>query len=90
MKIHLRRMPRQFGDGAGHFHPGRAAANDHERQKFCALLDIFLAVSFGALECQQYLPANVERVVDRFDARRVFRPALVTKVTVRRAGRQYQ
>ncbi len=59
----------ELGDRAGHFDPGRTAADDDEGQQRLAALGVGLGL--GALERQQHLAADRERVLDRLEARRV-------------------
>jgi hypothetical protein len=68
-KIRRQRALRQFSDGAGHLHAGRAAADHHEVQKSTPFICIRLG--FGTLEGEQDAAAQVGGIIDRLQAWRV-------------------
>src|SRR5262249_27549631 len=70
---------RQFRDGAGHLHAGRAAADHDEVQQTAALLDIRFA--FGAFKREQDPAAQIRGVIDGLQAWRVRRP-IVAEISV--------
>src|SRR5205085_11540978 len=78
---------RVLGDlahGAGHLDTGRAAADDDEAQpRMTFRLD---GRTLGALECADDARADVERVGERLQSRRVTLPLVVAEVAVRRPG----
>ena len=82
------RLPRDLGERARHFDAGRPAADDDERQQRRPLRRIALAL--GALERQQHAPPDLERILQRLQARRDRPPLVVAEVRVRRPGRDDQ
>ena len=62
----LQRVLCDFGERAREFHPGRAAADDGEVQPRLALGGI--GRGFGALEREQQLAPQVQRIVERLQA----------------------
>ena len=70
---------RQFRDGTGHLHAGRAAADHDEVQQTPALVGIRFA--FGTFEREQDPAAQIRGVIDGFQARRVRRP-IVPEISV--------
>ena len=82
------REPGQLGDGAGDLDAGGPAADDdggHQR-----LLLLGIGRGLGKLEGHQQARADRPGVVDRFQPRRVLRPAVVAEVGVDRAGGENQ
>ena len=78
------RLARELGDRAGELDAGRPAADDHEGQQRCALGRVGRAL--GLLERQQDAAADVDRVLDRLQARRERLPLVVAEIGVARAG----
>ena len=62
------RLPRHLGERARHLDAGRAAADHDERQERGAGAPVGLAL--GALERQQHPPPDLERILERLQARR--------------------
>jgi hypothetical protein len=78
------RVPRDLGERSRELDAGRSAADNHERQQTALLVGGRLA--FGCLERQQDTPPDVERIVERLQARRARRPLGVSEVRVCGAG----
>ena len=78
------RVLRDLAHRAGHLHPGRAAADHGEGHPGVALGRVGGAL--GPLEGADDAGADVERVGQRLQARRVRRPFVVAEVAVRGAG----
>src|SRR5262249_56127252 len=72
----------QLGDRAGQFHAGRTAANNDEGEPSPPLR--FVLTALRRLEGKQKTAANVERVLDSFEARRCRCPILVPEIPVPR------
>ena len=87
-KSSTQRLPRDFGERAGQFDAGRPAADDDERQQ--ALLRVGIGLALGGLEGQQHPPPDLQRIVERLEARRPRRPFGMAEIGVRRAGRDDQ
>ena len=64
-----KRVARDFGQRAGEFDAGRPAADDDEAQPGGAARRIGLG--FGVLEREQQAAAQMQRIVERLQARRV-------------------
>ena len=62
------RLPRNLGERAGHLDAGRAAADHDERQQRAPARRIGFAL--GALERQQHAPPDLQRILERLQARR--------------------
>ena len=77
----------QLRNGSCHLDAGRPAAYHHEIEKSLPLVRIRLAL--GALEGKQDAPADVGRVIDGLEARRVGCP-VVAEIGVLCAGRHDQ
>jgi hypothetical protein len=73
----------QLGDRAGQFHAGRTAADDDEGEPGPPLR--FVLTGLRRLEGKQKTAANVERVLDSFEARRCRCPIVVAEIAVPRA-----
>ncbi len=87
-KVPRQRLPRDLRQRAGHLDPGRAAADDDERQQLLAPLRIRLA--FGMLEREEHTAADGQGVFERLEPRRQRLPFVVAEVGVRRAARHDQ
>ncbi len=81
-------MPCDLGQGAGQFHPGGAAADHGETEP--GGLACGIGFRLGALEGEQQLAAQCDGIVQRFQARRIGGPFVVTEVGVGGAGAQHQ
>ena len=84
----LQRAPRDFGNGAGHFHAGGAAADNDEGQE--PRLLGFVLDHFGALEGEEKAPPDLGRVRDVLESRRERRPIVVAEIGMRRAGGEHE
>ena len=82
------RLVRQFGDGPGHFHTGRPAADDHEVQ--VAALFVRMAGDLGALEGDQDALAHLGGVDDALQPRGEGRPGVLAEIAVLGTGGQDQ
>jgi hypothetical protein len=78
------RVPRDFGKHAGKLHAGRACADHDERQPGRTPHRVELAL--GMLVRQQHAAADLHRIVERLQTRRMLRPGIVAEVAVRDAG----
>src|SRR5204863_3518942 len=74
-------VSRDLGEGAGKLDAGRAAAHDDEREPGEASCRIVLALR--ALEGGKHAAADLERILERLQARRERHPLVVAKVAVR-------
>ncbi len=83
-EILLERLPRDLGQRASQFDPRGAAADDHERELRRALAEY--GVTFRRLERAQHAPADLQRVLERLEPRRVLAPLVVAEIGMRRAG----
>ena len=83
-ELAAQRVAGDLGEGAGELHAGGAAADHHEREPGAALHRIGLAL--GALECGEHAPADLERVFQGLQSRRVRRPLVVPEIAVGGAG----
>ena len=81
-------MAGDLGERAGEFDAGRPGADDREGQPGRARLGIVLG--FGAFECGEDAAADVERIVERLQSRRVRGPVVVAEIRVGGAGREQQ
>ena len=77
-----------IADGAGQFHAGGPAADDHEVER--RMPAVLLHVALGQLEREQYAAADFGGVLQGFEARRQIRPLLVAEVGMGGAGGQHQ
>ena len=87
-EIARERLPRNLGERAGHLDAGRAAA-DHDKGEQ-PLAPARIGLPLGTLERQQHAPPDVERVLERLEARRGRAPLVVPEVGVRGAARHDQ
>ncbi len=85
-KFAAQRVPGDLGERAGKLDAGGAAAHHDEGQPGGPFHRV--AFALGALEGGEHAPADLERVFQRLQARRVSRPFVMTEVAVRRTGRQ--
>ena len=83
-EIGCERALRELGNGTGHLHPGRSAADHDEVEKATPLVRI--PHRFGTFEGQQNPAAQVGRVVDRLQAGGKGRP-VVAEIGMLGAGR---
>ena len=74
-------MPRDLGERAGELHAGRSAADDHKCQQ--PALQARVGLALCRFEREQHLPANLQRIVQRFQSRRALRPFGMTEIRVR-------
>src|SRR6185503_17094383 len=81
-------MARDFGERAGKFNPGGAAADDDESETGGAPRGVGLA--FRALEREQNAAADLVGVLQRLQARRVLRPGVVAEIAVGGTGGEDQ
>ncbi len=79
------RLPRHFGDGAGHLHAGRPAADDDECQEAPALA--LVTRQLGLLERRQDAAADARGILDALEPGRECGPVVMTEIRMRRAGR---
>src|SRR5262249_26235151 len=77
----LRQRPRQF-------HARRTAPDNHEVQWNLALA--FRRLPLSQFKGEQHTPSNLESILDRLQARSQRFPFVVTKIGVRRSGRDHQ
>ena len=87
-EIARERLARDLGERAGHLDAGRAAADHDKRQE--RLAPARIGFTLGTFERQQHAPPDVERVLERLEARRGRAPLVVPEVGVRRAARDDQ
>ena len=76
---------RDLAERAGELDPGRAAADDDERHPLGPADRI--GFTLGRLEGDEDPPSDLRRVVDRFQARRIAGPLVVSEIRVTDAGR---
>jgi hypothetical protein len=79
---------RELGDRAGQLDAGGAAADDREREELAPRADIRLA--FGAFECEEHAPPDLEGVLEVLQAGSVDLPVVVTEVRGLRADGEDQ
>jgi len=79
-------VPGEFGDGTGQFHAGRPTTHDDEAHEGGPLGGIDRIL--GPLEGDQQAMADVGRVLEPLQARRVGRPVVAAEVAVLRARRE--
>jgi hypothetical protein len=82
-EVAAQRAVRELGDLPGHLHAGGAGAHDDERQPPAPRLRVELALCH--LERAENAPAQLERVVDRLQPRRVAFELVVAEVGLARA-----
>src|SRR5262249_52603968 len=80
-KLTRETVPGQLGDRAGQFYAGRTAADDDEGEPGPPLR--FVLTALRRLEGKQKTAANIERVLDRLEARRCRCPIVVAEITAR-------
>src|SRR3954465_1373417 len=78
------RLAGDLGKRAGEVDTRGTPSDNDEREQAALCRGIGLA--FGSLECQQHLPSNLERIVERLEPWRPARPIGVPEVGVRGAG----
>jgi hypothetical protein len=83
-KILCQGQPREVGNGSRQFYARRAAANDDEGQRFVSAGQE--RVAFRLLERQQQPAANLHRIFDRLQPRRVPFPLVMPEVGMPCAG----
>jgi hypothetical protein len=74
----------KLGDCAGHFDAGRARSDDDEIEQAAMLFRVHFRLRL--LEGEQNTPAQIGRIVDALQARRVFLPFVVAEIGVCCAG----
>lgn len=84
----LERVAGDLGQRAGQLDAGRAAADHGKTQPGCACGQVGLG--FGALEGEQQLAPQHQRVVQRLQAGRMLGPVIVAEVGMGGAGGQQQ
>ena len=82
------RLARQFDDGAGHFDPGRPAADDDDGEEPFALARI--GFHLRAFEGEQQTAADLRGVIDRLQAGRISGPAIIAEIAMGRSGREHE
>ena len=71
-------MPRDLGQRAGELHAGRPGADDDEGQP--RLLRLGVGLALRVLEGHEHAAADLQRVLDRLQPRRVFLPLRVAEI----------
>ena len=84
-EVALQGVFRDLAESAGQLDPGRATADDDERHPLGPADRI--GFTLGRLEGDEDPPSDLGRVLDRFQARRIAGPLVVSEIRVTDAGR---
>ena len=82
------RVPGNFRQRAGKFHPSRTSTNNHEGHHL--LTNHWIPFAFRCLKCKKNFASDRGRVLECFQARCERSPILMTEITVGRTSGNHQ